>query len=105
MRTLQVIRMLLILLALLFSEANIVAAAENLLFVRAGNIWIANIDDRGERQITSSGQDRSPALSPDGKTIVYHYGWDEKTGYGNLYSVPNKRRQSEEAGVPRVPGG
>ena len=87
MRTLQVIRILLILLALLLFGAGAVAAAENLLFVRAGNIWIANIDGSGERQITSSGQDESPALSPDGKTIVYHSGWDEKTGYGNLYSI------------------
>jgi Tol biopolymer transport system component len=104
MRTLKVIRMLLILLALLFSGANIVVAAENLLFVRAGNIWIANIDGSGVRQITSSGQDRSPALSPDGKTIVYHSGWDEKTGYGNLYSVPTSGGSTKKLEFPGFQG-
>lgn len=47
------------------------AGGSKLAFVRGGNIWIANSDGTGARQLTSTGQDSSPALSPDGRWVAY----------------------------------
>ncbi len=61
------------------------AGSDKLVFVRGGNIWIANPTGTQERQLTFTGQDWAPSLSPDGKWVVYCSGKDRLTGYGNLY--------------------
>jgi Tol biopolymer transport system component len=71
-------------------------AVERVVFVRGGNIWIANADGTQESQLTFSGQDRDPVLSPDEKSITYTSDNDELTGFGYIYSIftsggkPNK---------------
>ncbi|HEY3277686.1 MAG TPA: hypothetical protein VGJ94_13795 [Syntrophorhabdaceae bacterium] len=71
-------------LALLWTGAD-ATGSEKLVFIRGGNVWIANPSGMQERQLTFSGQDGSPSLSPDGKWVLYHSGKDRLTGYGQLY--------------------
>ncbi len=59
--------------------------SDRIAFVRGGNIWIAHTNGSQERQLTFSGQDGSPSLSPDGKWVVYNSGKDRLTGFGHLY--------------------
>ena len=63
--------------------------------MRGGNIWIAHTNGSQERQLTFTGQDGSPSLSPDGKWVLYHSGKDKYTGFGQLYLL------STEGGVPK----
>lgn len=77
-------------MCLFFSVALVPAdATEKLAFVRGGNIWIANTDGTGEKQLTSSREDGGPALSPDGSLVAYHSGHDERTGFGRIFLVPS----------------
>jgi Tol biopolymer transport system component len=69
----------------LFGARASATGSDKLVFVRGGNIWIANPNGSQERQLTFSGQDGSPSLSPDGKWVIYHSGKDRLTGYGQLY--------------------
>lgn len=73
-------------------------AVQSIAFIREGNVWIADIQGTAVSQLTFSGADASPALSPDGKWVAYHSGSDERTGFGHLYRVPST------GGVPqRIP--
>ena len=74
--------------ALMSMVASHAWCADSFVFVKDGNVWVAATDGTGVRQLTSSGEDAEPALSPDGQTVVYHSGHDEKTGYGQLFQVP-----------------
>ena len=69
--------------------------SDRLVFVRGGNIWIAHTNGTQERQLTFSGQDGSPSLSPDGKWVLYHSGKDKYTGFGQLYLL------STDGGIPK----
>lgn len=78
----------LILFLLLVSAPVALAAATKLVFVRGGNIWLANADGTGARQLTSSGQDRQPALSPDGLWVAFTSGRGKDSGFGQIFLVP-----------------
>jgi len=69
--------------------------SDRIAFVRGGNIWIAHTNGTQERQLTFTGQDNSPSLSPDGKWVLYHSGKDKHTAFGQLYLL------STEGGVPK----
>ena len=58
------------------------------MFVRHGNIWIADTYGMGARQLTTSGQDRQPALSPDGRWVAYTSGWGTDSGFGQIFLIP-----------------
>jgi Tol biopolymer transport system component len=47
------------------------AATGNIIFLRDGNIWIANSDGSGQKQLTSDGNNASPRFSRDGKKIAF----------------------------------
>ena len=63
-------------------------SADRFVFVKAGNVWVANTDGNGEKQLTSVGEAGAPSLSPDGQRVIYHSGHDTRTGYGQLFQVP-----------------
>ncbi|EAT58821.1 TolB family protein [Chlorobium ferrooxidans] len=74
-------------------------AGEIVAFVRKGNIWIARLDGSGQRQLTGSGRDTHPALSPDGKEVAFCRRTETEiypdTGFGQLFMVETK------GGTPR----
>jgi hypothetical protein len=61
------VRLGLALLILLLAASP--AAADSILFVRDGNVWISTPDGRTERPLTAGGGDTSPSMADDG-TIV-----------------------------------
>jgi Tol biopolymer transport system component len=65
-------------------------------FIRNGNIWIARSDGSAEKQLTYSGQDSAPAISPNNKLIAFHSGQDPKTGMSRIYII------STEGGKPQL---
>ena len=80
-------------------------AVNRFVFIRNGNVWIANFDGTSVKQITFSGKDASPVLSPDGKWISYHSGSDERTGFGYLYMVPFTGEQPQRLSLQGMEGG
>lgn len=72
---------------------------QTIAFVRKGNIWIARLDGSGQRQLTTSGQDTHPALSPSGKEVAFCRRTEKEiypdTGFGQLFMVETK------GGTPR----
>lgn len=40
-------------------------------FIRADNVWLLNLGDQTQRQLTSSGDCEAPSWSPDGTKLVY----------------------------------
>jgi len=79
-------------------------AAERVTFVRGGNIWIANADGTQEKQLTFSGQDRAPVLSPDGKLIAYTSGNDELTGFGHIYRISSSGGKPKKLALKSMTG-
>jgi Tol biopolymer transport system component len=65
------------------------SATENIVFVRRGNIWVADIAGKTERKLTDSGICGGPALSPDGQQVVFHCRGEKDihsdTGFGQIY--------------------
>ena len=76
-----------------------------LAFVRGGNIWIADSDGKGARQLTYSHQDRGPALSPDGKWVAYYSGAGEATGFGQVFLIPSRGGMIQQFRQPQIQGG
>jgi Tol biopolymer transport system component len=84
-----------------------VLAAEmpKLAFVRGGNIWIADSDGGGARQLTHSHQDRGPAVSPDGKWVAFYSGAGEETGFGQIFLIPSQGGVIQQFRHPQLQGG
>jgi TolB protein len=72
---------------------------EKFTFLREGNVWIVNIDGTDSKQLTDSGKDRNPVVSPDGTLVAFTRGSvlkiktgdgteGEKIRYGQVYLVP-----------------
>jgi tricorn protease len=62
-------------------------------FVYAGDLWVANIDGKGVRRLTTAqGTESNPVFSPDGKLIAFSGGYD---GNVDVYIV------SVDGGVPK----
>jgi len=81
---------MLVAVGLLFGGTSAALAQSKLAFVRDGNIWVANTDGSEARQLTTSGKDRHPALSPDGQWVAFTR---EQTGgprLGEMFLVPTK---------------
>lgn len=78
---------IIVLCIVLFSFLHSLCSAATpgqLVFTRDGDVWIADIDGVNEKRLTFSGNNRNPAISPDGKLIVFSSGYDENTGFGRL---------------------
>lgn len=97
---------LLNIIALFFCGSTTMAAEQpKLAFVRGGNIWIADSDGRGARQLTHSHHDRGPALSPDGKWVAYYSGAGETTGFGQIFLIPSRGGMVQQFRQPQIQGG
>jgi Tol biopolymer transport system component len=93
-------------LALLWGVSDVRAAEQGkLAFVRSGNIWISGSDGSGARQLTHSGKDRGPAISPDGKWVAYYSGAGEETGFGQVFLIPATGGLVQQFRHPEVQGG
>ncbi len=86
---------------------TIPAAAEEaaIAFVRRGNIWVANAKGSWEKQLTFSGQDTHPAISPDGKWVAYITGTDESPDLGSIYLVPARGGPAKRFSLRGIRGG
>lgn len=97
---------ILISIALLGWGTLALAAEQNkLVFMRAGNIWIAESDGSKARQLTHSHKDRGPAVSPDGKWVAYYSGVGEETGFGQIFLIPAAGGLVQQFRHPEIQGG
>ena len=61
-------------------------SAQNLAFVYAGDIWVANRDGSSPRRLTSSpAEENSPIFSPDGKLIAFSANYENND---DVYFIP-----------------
>jgi tricorn protease len=61
-------------------------SADNLAFVYAGDIWVANRDGSNPRRLTSSpAEENSPVFSPDGTRIAFRADYENNT---DTYIIP-----------------
>src|SRR5262245_28931462 len=61
-------------------------SACNVAFVYADDLWIADLDGRNVRRLTSDiGIESHPIFSPDGKTIAFSAEYDGNT---DVYTIP-----------------
>lgn len=68
-------------------------SATKIAFVYAGDLWVAEIDGRNPRKLTSDlGVESNPVFSPDGRWIAFSAQYEGNT---DVYIVPS------EGGVPR----
>ncbi len=88
-----------------FGAPGLAAEKAKLVFVRGGNIWIADSDGGNARQLTYSQKDRGPAMSPDGKWVAYYSGFGEQTGFGQIFLIPAKGGVIQQFRQPEVQGG
>ncbi len=54
-----------------FTLAITKSMADKIVFARGGSVWLSNPDGSGQRQLTKSGYDDMPAISPDGTKIAF----------------------------------
>lgn len=89
----------------LFSYSECLASENGrFVFIKEGNIWVANADGTEQRQLTFSGKDSQPAISPDGSLVIYTTGQDSRTGYGNLYRVSANGGTSQKMDITGMTG-
>src|SRR5262249_26527232 len=61
-------------------------SSQNVAFVYADDLWIADLDGRNVRRLTSDiGVESHPVFSPDGKTIAFSAQYDGNT---DIYTIP-----------------
>ncbi|CAN5472739.1 S41 family peptidase [soil metagenome] len=61
-------------------------SAEHIAFIYAGDLFVADLDGRNVRQLTSDdGVESNPVFSPDGKTIAFSAQYD---GNVDVYTIP-----------------
>jgi len=82
----KIIFLVIVFFFLSYSEC-FASPAGQIVFVRDGNIWIVSIDGTNAKQLTFSGNNRHPAISGDGKLIAFTSGYDDKSGFGFLYTM------------------
>jgi TolB protein len=88
----------------IWGPATLAAEKGKLVFVRGGNIWIADSDGNGARQLTHSRKDRGPALSPDGQWVAFYSGAGEETGFGQVFLIPAKGGVIQQFRHPELQG-
>ncbi len=82
----KIILLFIVLFSVFYSPCNAETQGQ-LVFVRDGDIWIAGINGSNENRFTYSGNNRNPAISPDGKTVVFSIEYDKNTGFGKLATM------------------
>jgi tricorn protease len=61
-------------------------SAQNVAFVYADDLWVADLDGRNVRRLTSDiGVESHPVFSPDGKTLAFSAQYDGNT---DVYTIP-----------------
>src|SRR5947209_1181854 len=61
-------------------------SARNIAFVYSEDLWVADLDGRNPRRITSDiGVESNPVFSPDGQTIAFSAQYDGNT---DVYTIP-----------------
>jgi tricorn protease len=61
-------------------------SAKNIAFLYAGDLWIADLDGKNVRRLTSDiGVESNPAFSPDGKILAFSAQYDGNT---DVYIIP-----------------
>src|SRR5260370_41954323 len=61
-------------------------SARNVAFVYADDLWVAELDGRNVRRLTTdTGVESHPVFSPDGKTIAFSAQYDGNT---DVYTIP-----------------
>jgi tricorn protease len=61
-------------------------SAEHIAFVYADDLWVADLDGKNVRRLTSDiGVESNPVFSPDGKTIAFSAQYDGNT---DVYTIP-----------------
>ena len=80
----------------MFLVAAAPAAADSIVFVRDGDVWISTPDGTTERQLTAGGGWTSPSMADDG-TIVALRG-------GDVRAAAPRRRGGRRAGRRRSAG-
>lgn len=56
--------------------------SEHVAFVRDGQLWVMSANGRSDRMLSDGGDNRSPAFSPDGRTIAFS---SDRTGKHEVY--------------------
>ena len=90
---------------LCWGTTALTAEQPKFVFVRSGNIWIAESNGGEGRQLTHSRQDWGPAVSPDGKWVAYYSGRGEETGFGQIFLIPATGGLVQQFRHPEVQGG
>ena len=93
------------LVALMFFGASFpMASAEGsqLAFIRGDNLWLANSDGSGARQLTSSGVAVSPALSRDGQWVAWVAYADNEQKKGAIHLAPTGGGPVKALNLPRI---
>jgi Tol biopolymer transport system component len=90
---------------LAWGQPGLTAVKSKLVFVRGGNVWIAESGGGGARQLTHSHQDRGPAVSPDGKWVAFYSGVGEETGFGQIFLIPSQGGVIQQFRHPEIQGG
>lgn len=68
-------------------------SGDHIAFVYAGDLWLADIDGKGVRRLTTHiGVEANPRFSPDGRSIAFSAQYDGNT---DVYTIP------VEGGVPK----
>jgi tricorn protease len=61
-------------------------SSRNIAFLYAGDLWIAELDGKNARRLTSDiGTETNPAFSPDGKVLAFSAQYDGNT---DVYTIP-----------------
>src|SRR3954466_5658482 len=61
-------------------------SAKNIAFIYAEDLWVADVDGKNPRRITTDiGVESNPCFSPDGQTIAFSAQYDGNT---DVYTIP-----------------
>ena len=77
-------------------------SAKNIAFVYAEDLWVADLDGKNPRRLTTDlGVESNPVFSPDGQTIAFSAQYDGNT---DVYTIPLGGRHADAAHVAPRPG-
>lgn len=84
-----------------------------IVFIRGGEVWAVNPNNKAERQVTSDGKTKAwPRISPDGKQVVYQVLLGDGSSSGGIFRVslaqnggsPEQIHETGDCGAGDIPG-